>query len=98
MIGGEGGVDVFLELRQIIGVVDAAEQRLADCVSVPVEHIGRREGHDAEGERTGVARGIKIDVAVGRALGLQDLLCGGDGIGVAVERFGIDADHLALHI
>ena len=95
MIGGEGGVDVFLELRQIIGVVDAAEQRLTDCVSVPVEHIGRREGHDAEGERTGVARGIEIDIAVGRALGLQDLLCGGDGIGVAVERFGIDADHLA---
>ena len=26
---------------------------------------------------------------------MQDLLCGGDGIGVAVERFGIDADHLA---
>ena len=25
LIGGEGGVDVFLELRQIIGVVDAAE-------------------------------------------------------------------------
>ena len=65
MIGGEGGVDVFLKLRQIIGVVDAAEQRLTDCISVPVEHIGRREGHDAEGERAGVARGIDITLWTG---------------------------------
>lgn len=84
-------LDQIIETVQILRILDASHNRLANDIPLRVDNVRRRISNDLPHEHADAPFVLKADIPIGSAVFVENLLCEIDALLRAVERVGIDS-------